>query len=104
LPRCEGVPMAPTGLSMALLVSGGNAQSGKLHWCWLDSMAGEQMVSAIGGLQKHTELATGVWDGAPGHRDEWVRELGMPLTGLPPYTPELNPPDRISEEVRREIE
>jgi DDE superfamily endonuclease len=81
-----------------------NAQAGKLHWCWLDSMAGEQMVSAIGGLQKHTDVATVVWDGAPGHRDEWVRELGMPLIGLPPYSPELNPAERVFEEVRRDIE
>jgi transposase len=81
-----------------------NAQAGKLHWCWLDSMAGEQMVSAIGGLQKHTEVATVVWDGAPGHRDEWVRELGMPLIALPPYSPQLNPAERVFQEVRRAIE
>jgi transposase len=62
------------------------------------------MVSAIGGLQKHTDVATVVWDGAPGHRDEWVRELGMPLIGLPPYSPELNPAERVFEEVRRDIE
>lgn len=81
-----------------------NAQAGKLHWCWLDAMVGEQMVSAIGGLQKHTEVATVVWDGAPGHRDEWVRELGMPLIALPPYSPELNPAERVFEEIRRQIE
>jgi transposase len=81
-----------------------NAQAGKLHWCWLDALAGEQMVSAIGGLQKHTEVATVVWDGAPGHRDEWVRELGMPLIALPPYSPELNPAERVFEEIRRQIE
>lgn len=81
-----------------------NAQAGRLHWCWLDSMAGEQMVTAVGGLQKHTDIAAVVWDGAPGHRDEWVRDLGMPLIGLPPYSPELNPAERVFEEVRREIE
>jgi hypothetical protein len=71
-----------------------NAQVGKLHWCWLNSMAGEQMAAAVGGLKKHTEVATLVWDGAPEHQDEWVRELGMPLIGLPPYSPELNPAER----------
>ena len=81
-----------------------NAQEGQLHWCWLDSMAGEQMVAAVGGLKNHTEVATVVWDGAPGHRHEWVREWGMPLIGLPPYSPELNPAERVFEEVRREIE
>ena len=62
------------------------------------------MVAAVGGLQKHTEVAALVWDGAPGHRDEWVRELGMLLVGLPPYSPQLNPAERVFQEVRRAIE
>ena len=61
-----------------------NAQAGQLHWCWLNSMAGKQMAAAVGGLKKHTEVATLVWDGAPGHQDQGVRELGLPLIGLPP--------------------
>ncbi len=81
-----------------------NAQAGQLHWCWLDSMAGAQMGAAVGGLQKHMEVATVVWDGAPGHRNRWVRELGMPLLGLPPCSPELNPAERVFQEVRRAIE
>lgn len=81
-----------------------NPQAGRLHWCWLDSMAGEQIGAAVGGLQKHTEVAAVVWDGAPGHWDERVRELGMALIGLPPYSPELDPAERVFEEVRREIE
>jgi hypothetical protein len=62
------------------------------------------MVAAVGGLKKHTEVATVVWDGASGHRNEWVRELGMPLIVLPPYSSELNPVERVFEEVRRAIE
>jgi transposase len=81
-----------------------NAQAGQLHWCWLDSMAGEQMAAALGGLQNHTKIAAVVWDGAPGHWGEWARDSGMPLIGLPPYSPELNPAERVFEEVRREIE
>jgi hypothetical protein len=82
------------------------------HWRYLflvvnaqlDSMAGAQMGAAVGGLQKHMEVATVVWDGAPGHRNGWVRELGMPLIGLPPCSPELNPAERVFQEVRRAIE
>jgi DDE superfamily endonuclease len=81
-----------------------NAHMGQLHWCWLESMAGDQIAAAVGGLQKHTDIATLVWDGAPGHRDQWVDDLGMPLVRLPPYSPELNPAERVFEEVRREIE
>lgn len=81
-----------------------NARAGKLHWCWLDSMAAEQTVAAVGGLRKHTEIAALVWDGAPSHRSEGARELGMPLIGLPPYSPELNPAERVFQEIRRAIE
>ena len=81
-----------------------NAQGGQLHWCWLNSMAGEQMAAAVGGLKKYTQVATLVWDGAPGHQDQGVRELGMPLIGLPPYSPQLNPAERAFQEVRRAIE
>ena len=61
-------------------------------------------MAAVGGLRKHTEVATLVWDGAPSHRGEGARELGMPLIGLPPYSPELNPAERVFQEVRRAIE
>jgi hypothetical protein len=81
-----------------------NAQAGRLHWCWLDSMDGVHMLMAAGGLQKNTDVAAVVWDGAPGHRDQAVRDLGMPLIGLPAYSPELNPAERVFEEVRREVE
>lgn len=81
-----------------------NARAGQLHWCWLDSMAGEQIGAAVGGLKEHTEVSAVVWDGAPGHRDERIKGLGMTLIGLPPYSPELNPAERVFEEVRREVE
>ena len=41
---------------------------------------------------------------ASGHRHELVRGVGLPLIGLPPYSPELNPAERVFEEVRRWIE
>jgi hypothetical protein len=47
-------------------------------------MAAEELLAAVGGLQRQGELAALVWDGAPGHRDEDVRALGLPLIGLPP--------------------
>lgn len=38
-------------------------------------------------------------DAASGH--ELVRGVGLPLIRLPPYSPELNPAERVFEEVRR---
>ena len=59
---------------------------------------------AVNGLKQQTEIAAVVWDGAPSHRSELVRGVGLPLIGLPPYSPELNPAERVFEEVRRWIE
>ena len=56
------------------------------------------------GLKQQTEVAAVVWDGARSHRHELVCRVGLPLIGLPPYSPELNPAERVFEEVRRWIE
>jgi transposase len=32
-----------------------------------------------------------------------VREVGMKLVPLPPYAPELNPAERVFEELRRSV-
>lgn len=81
-----------------------DVHKGKLHWCWIDSMKAEMVGAAVKGLKQHTEVSALVWDGAPSHRDQRVRELGMPLVALPPYSPELNPAERVFEEVRRWVE
>ena len=78
--------------------------AGKLHWCWLASMGGDEVLAAVGGLQEAGEVAALVWDGAPSHRAEEVRAAGLPLIGLPPYSPELNPAERVFEEIRRWVE
>ncbi len=44
------------------------------------------------------------WDGASSHRGQDMGTLPMNRIFLPPYSPELNPAERIFEEVRREIE
>ena len=77
---------------------------GKLYWTWITSMKAEMMKAVVRGLKHQTKVGAVVWDGAPGHRDQGVQELGMPLIGLPPYSPELNPAERVFEEVRRWIE
>ena len=58
----------------------------------------------MNGLKQQTEVAAVVWDGARSHRHELVCRVGLPLIGLPPYSPELNPAERVFEEVRRWIE
>jgi transposase len=45
-----------------------------------------------------------VWDRGPSHRTAEVREVGIPLVELPPYSPELNPAERVFEKLRRVVE
>ena len=42
-----------------------------------------------------------VWDNASSHLDEQVHAWGMPLVQQPAYSPELNPAERMNEEIRR---
>jgi transposase len=81
-----------------------DSRAGKLHWCWNDSMAADEVIGAVGGLQEIGVVSALVWDGAPSHRDEDVQGLGLSLIGLPPYSPELNPAERVFEELRRATE
>ena len=81
-----------------------DVEKGKVHWSWIDSMKAEMVGAAVNGLKQQTDVAAVVWDGAPSHRDHRVHGLGLPLIGLPPYSPELNPAERVIEEVRRWIE
>ena len=74
------------------------------HISWITSTKAEMIKAVVKGLKQQTEVGAVVWDGAPGHRDQLVQRLGMPLIGLPPYSPELNPAERVFEEVRRWIE
>ena len=45
-----------------------------------------------------------VWDGAPSHRGKLMGQLRFKRIFLPAYSPELNPAERVFEEVRRHIE
>ena len=67
-------------------------------------MKTEMVGAAVNGLKQQTEVGAVVWDGAPSHRDRRMLGLGLPLVELPPYSPELNPAERVIEEVRRWIE
>ncbi len=44
------------------------------------------------------------WDGASSHRGKLMGQVGFARIFLPAYSPELNPAERLFEEVRRHIE
>jgi hypothetical protein len=81
-----------------------DAEQGRLHWCWIPALNALETRGVIRGLREATDLIGLIWDRAPGHTDKSVRGLGLPLVSLPPYSPELNPAERVFEELRRAVE
>ncbi len=67
-------------------------------------MKAEMVGAALNGLKQQTDIEAVVWDGARSHRSELMHEVGLPLIRLPAYSPELNPAERVFEEVRRWVE
>ena len=51
-----------------------------------------------------TGMVAVIWDRAPGHRAKALEGVAVRRIYLPPYSPELNPVERLFEEVRREVE
>jgi transposase len=81
-----------------------DGRAGTVSWTWVDSMKAADLVPLMEALRANAPLDALVWDGATSHRDEAVRAVGVPLIHLPPYSPELNPAERLFEEVRRHVE
>jgi DDE superfamily endonuclease len=85
---------------LALAVDG---DLGTLRWRWQPSMKAEAVVATLVAWNAERPSAL-VWDGAASHRAKAVRELGLPLVVQPPAAPELNPAERVFQEVRRAVE
>ena len=73
---------------------------GELHWGWSQGMNQQQLVPIF----EQWPMDGVVWDGAPSHRGKLMGQLGFGRISLPAYSPELNPAERVFEEVRRHIE
>lgn len=81
-----------------------DVQAGRLWWVWTESMQGETLATVVAGWQRHTNLDAVVWDGASGHRAEVVQSVAFRLIIQPAYAPELNPAERVFQELRRAVE
>jgi hypothetical protein len=77
--------------------------TGVLRWRWLTRLRTEPVAEGVEQWQAEGVAAL-VWDNAPSHTARHVRDVGLPLIGLPPYSPELNPAERVIEELRRAVE
>lgn len=80
-----------------------NGLEGTLYWEWTPNMKSEEIAKVVVHWQaKGIEIM--VWDRAPGHRGKEVKKVGVKLIEQPPYSPELNPSERVFEELRRKVE
>ncbi len=73
---------------------------GSLRWRWIERMNKDHLLPVL----REWALGCVVWDGAPAHKARAMAELPTVRVPLPPYSPELNPAERIFEELRRRIE
>lgn len=74
--------------------------TGALRWRWLARMNKDHLKPVLA----EWALACLVWDGAPAHKARVMQQLPTRRVFLPPYSPELNPVERVFEEVRRHVE
>lgn len=82
------------------LVLGVDVLSNAVTWQWAARMNQAQLVPIFSQWQPDAV----VWDGASAHRGQHMGALGFVRISLPPYSPELNPPERVFEYLRGEIE
>ncbi len=82
------------------LLLGVEPRTGTLRWHWLERFRQEHLKPVL----QTWEVDAIIWDGAGAHRGKQLRELPVERIFLPPYSPELNPAERILEEIRRRVE
>ena len=82
------------------LLLGVQPQTGTLRWAWVARMRQEDLLPAL----RPWPLAGVIWDRAPSHRGQEMAELPLQRIFQPPYSPEVNPVERIFEELRRAVE
>lgn len=85
---------------LALAVDG---VAGRLWWQWTPNMRKESIAPVVTAWQA-AGIEALVWDGAPAHRAHLVRDVGVTLVTQPAAAPELNPAERVFQELRRAVE
>jgi hypothetical protein len=74
--------------------------TGELRWAWIERMRQEHLRPVLVAW----ELECVVWDGAPSHKGKQLADLKTKRIALPAYSPELNPAERVFEEIRARVE
>lgn len=80
-----------------------NGLTGNLLWDWTENMKGESIAPVVRRWGEEG-VAVMVWDRARGHRGEAYLDVQVKLVEQPPYSPELNPAERVFEYLRSKVE
>jgi len=75
-------------------------RAGTLRWRWLARCRAAAIQEALTAWQPDAV----VWDGHGAHTAKLLAAVPTVRVRLPPYSPELNPAERVFEEVRRQVE
>jgi hypothetical protein len=84
----------------AYLLLAVDPRAGTLRWRWLERCRAAPIKEALAAWA----LDALVWDGAGAHRARLLADLPTIRVRLPAYSPEVNPAERIFQEVRRRTE
>ncbi len=80
-----------------------NGVTGTLLWDWTTNMKAASIASVVQAWAEQGVAAV-VWDRARGHRSLAYEDSPVQRIEQPPYSPELNPAERIFEYLRSRIE
>lgn len=80
-----------------------DGRRGRLWWSWTLGMATDQVAPEVA-KWRGAGLDAVVWDRAPAHQSLSGHPQDVALILQPPYSPELNPAERVIEAIRQHIE
>jgi transposase len=84
----------------AYLLLAVDPRAGTLRWRWLDRCRAGPIKQALAEWAPDAVL----WDGHGAHTARLLADLPVARVRLPPYSPELNPAERVFQELRRRVE
>ena len=79
-----------------------NPMEGTLRWDWTPDMKAESIAPVLKKWEEDLEAI--VWDGAKGHQGSEYDGVEISRIRQPPYSPELQPAERVFEYLRARIE
>lgn len=80
-----------------------NGLTGELRWDWTENMKGVSIAPVVQGWAQEG-VSVIVWDRARGHRGPAYEHVDVQFIEQPPYSPELNPAERVFQYLRSKVE